>query len=408
MRILHTADWHMNLKLGRQSLAEDIRDSLRQIAGYLEAHQVDVMIVAGDILESISRIDAMKQAVRDIKDIFHSFLHRGGTIIAISGNHDNEVFFEMLRDALELVLPNQKGPMNTHLTGRLYVSPNPQLLRLADREGKVVQFVMMPYPRARVYLSQENVKYSTPEEKNRAIQDQFRATLKHIEQKLDPHLPSVLVSHVLIRGIRPNTNHALSELEDVVFEPGDIPTYWAYAAYGHIHKPQPAISGIPDTAHIRYSGSIVRTSGNERDDQKSVVIADIDQSGSTQLQLLPLHIAPMYRIVIEDPDAELPTLAERYPDADKALVHYTLHWDPARHDRHTLCKDIEAVFPRWYDRVVQSVGRLQQDQPQLEIKALHNVAGVVRSYLDIQLKDDPNRDQLLSLVEGLLNEGGAQ
>src|SRR6266566_5422392 len=49
MRILHTADWHMQYRLGRQDRSEHIHHALEQIAGYLQEHSVDVMLVAGDI-----------------------------------------------------------------------------------------------------------------------------------------------------------------------------------------------------------------------------------------------------------------------------------------------------------------------------------------------------------------------
>jgi DNA repair protein SbcD/Mre11 len=52
MRILHTADWHLNDRLGRLDRQEDIVARLEEIASYLEEHQVDVMVVAGDLLAS--------------------------------------------------------------------------------------------------------------------------------------------------------------------------------------------------------------------------------------------------------------------------------------------------------------------------------------------------------------------
>jgi DNA repair exonuclease SbcCD nuclease subunit len=93
MKILHTGDWHMNDTLGRIDRASDICRSLEQIAVYLEEHEIDVMIVAGDLFSERSRLDQMRAAVGEIKRVFHPFLDRGGSIVAISGNHDREVFF---------------------------------------------------------------------------------------------------------------------------------------------------------------------------------------------------------------------------------------------------------------------------------------------------------------------------
>lgn len=398
MRILHTADWHMNKQLGHVDRSADICRALEQIARYLDEYQVDVMLVAGDVFEG-RHADQTRAAVGEIKRIFSPFLERGGTIVAISGNHDSEVFFETLRDALDLVAPLRSGVYGADATGRLYVAPNPRILRLADRQGTVVQFVLMPYPTARHYLRGDGMQYHSIEEKHRAIQDRFVATLELLQARLDLSQPSVLVSHIHVRGVRVH-EHALTEVEDVVFEPSDIPTHWSYVAYGHMHKPQLA---IPGAGHIRYAGSVERLDAGDSDDQKSIVVCEIGPSGLVGEPLvLPLNSMPIYRIEITDPDAEIPHLAERFPDAQNALVHYTLHWQPGKHNRDELCRQIQSVFPRWYGREFKEIGRLDEKEQILAAQRLEDVAGTVREYLTQRLDKHPDRDKLLALADELI------
>ena len=86
----------------------------------------------------------------------------------------------------------------------------------------------------------------------------------------------------------------------------------------------------------------------ERFDQKSVVVAEIQtQSGRVPPQVLALQSTPFYEVEITDPDTQLSRVGDCYPDAQQALVRYILHWDSLRHQRHELCRQIEAVFPRW-------------------------------------------------------------
>lgn len=400
MKILHTADWHMNDRLGHVDRSGDICRALEQIARYLEQYQVDVMLVAGDIFEG-RHADQTRSAVGDIKRIFSPFLQRGGTIVAISGNHDSEVFFETLRDALDLVAPSRLGVDGTDATGRLYIAAKPRILRLADHQNAIVQFVLMPYPTAHYYLRGDGVQYRSIEEKHRAIQDKFVVTLKTLQTQLDQRLPSVLVSHIHVRGVRVHA-HALIEAEDVVFEPSDIPTHWAYIAYGHMHKPQLAIQGA---AHVRYAGSIERLDAGDCDDQKSVILCEIGPGGlAGEPQVLPLDSTPIYRIEICDPDAEISHLAERYPDAQNALVYFILHWQPGKHNRDELCQRIQSVFPRWYGREFKEIGRLDEREKILAAQRLRDVAGTVREYLDQRLEKHPDRDGLLALAEELLAE----
>ncbi len=49
MRILHTSDWHLNDRLYWIDRQPDIKNRLQELAGYLQEHAVDVMVVAGDL-----------------------------------------------------------------------------------------------------------------------------------------------------------------------------------------------------------------------------------------------------------------------------------------------------------------------------------------------------------------------
>ena len=49
MRILHTADWHLEDRLGRLDRTADIRKAVEQIAGYCDEHEVEVLLIAGDL-----------------------------------------------------------------------------------------------------------------------------------------------------------------------------------------------------------------------------------------------------------------------------------------------------------------------------------------------------------------------
>lgn len=405
MRILHTADWHLNHRLGRIDRNDDICRSLERIAGYLEEYHVDVMVVAGDLFDR-ARPDEHRQGVATIREIFLPFLARGGTMIAISGNHDSEIFFETLRDALDLVAP---GSTSSHAdaTGRLYIAPRPRLLRLPDSQGGIVQFVLMPYPTARCYLRGEQPQFRSLEERHRAIQGQFRRMLNYLRDSargFDVRLPSVLVSHVHVRGVQPHPLFRLTENEDVVFEPSDIPAEWAYVAYGHIHRAQEALAGAK---HVRYAGSVERLDLGERFDQKSVVLVDIGPNGLLgEPATLPLPATPIYRIEITDPETQIPRLAADYAEAKQALVNYILYWQPGVHDRDALCHRIHQVFPRWYDRDFVEVGRALGPGGSYTVRQLNDVAGNVREYLAARLKDHPQYEELMNLAESLLAEEG--
>lgn len=402
MRILHTADWHMQDRLGRQDRSEHISLALEQIAGYLEEHRVDVMVVAGDIFSEHCRAEQLREAVASIKRIFQPFIQRGGTMVAISGNHDSEVFFETLRDALDLVPEGTPGSM-VHAAGRLYLAAHPGLLLLSGRDGAIVQFVLMPFPTARGYLNGDRGerRYATPEEKYQAIAQGYKETLHAIQEQLDVHLPSVLVSHIHVRGAETYTHHSLGEDESILVEQDDVPADFAYVACGHIHKAQT----IKRAPHMRYCGSIERMDVAEGQDTKSVVLCEVGTCGLvSEPLLLPLSSTPIYHVEITDPETQIPQLLACYPDAQNALVKYTLHWDPEKHMREELARRVEAIFPHWYERNFKEIGQNVDQKTAFAQDRLLDVVATVRDYLTMNLAGDPQKDELLALANELLAE----
>lgn len=399
MKILHTSDWHLNDRLGHIKRQDDIEARLVEIAGYLEKHQVDVMVVAGDLLSTYNRIEEIKIAISQVNQIFKPFLLKGGTIITISGNHDREDYFRLLHFAGDLTAPIISSQSGARPNGRMYFVSDPAYLLLEDKTGQQVQFILMPYPTPTRYLKDEKTRFGSIDEKNRLLHQAMMDTINKIQTKhVKSHLPSVLVGHAHVRGNEIHSTYKITETEDVIFDVKDIPASWAYGAFGHIHKPQ----SIGDWEHIRYSGSIERFDKGERDDEKSVYLVEIGASGRIGNPVpLYLNATPIYDIIITDPN-EIPTLKDRYLEAERALVSYQLTYQPGKHNRDAICQEIERIFPRWYDRKIIAEGsNLSLKSPGL-ITQSKNTSEVVRNYLQEQLQGHQDKDAILALAEQLL------
>lgn len=405
MRILHTGDWHLADRLGRIDRTDDLRRNVERIAEYCRTEAVDVLLVAGDLFSELASAEALRDAIRHLQAVFAGFLRDGGTILAITGNHDKENFCQTLRHAMSLAAPTADTPGSLLPSGRLYLATEPTLLRLEDRvSGLPVQFLLMPYPTAARYLVDEAAqRYQGLDEKNRhlmrAFTDQLHAL--HKSEHFSPDLPAVLAAHVAVRGGELPTLFRLSEQEDVVFNDADLPTGFAYVALGHIHKPQ-CLAG---QAHVRYSGSIERMDFGECHDDKSVVVFDLGPDGlEGEPRLLPLESSPLYEVVIESPHEEMPEIRRKYADAARHLVRIRLTYTAGVDNREEALRELDALFPRWYDRDVREAGALG---PTLTVgeppphKSFHDT---VRDYLRDELtnESDAVRDAVLARAEALL------
>ncbi len=410
MKILHTADWHLGDRLGRIDRTEDLRRGVERIARYCQDEAVDLLLIAGDLFSELARPEGLREAIRHLQEVFLPFLHRGGTILSLTGNHDNETFCQTLRAAMALAAPMGKFGECVPV-GRLYLATGPTLLRVPERDGsREVQFILMPYPFPTRYLKDElSQRYESLEEKNRQLQTAYASALQQIQQdpRFDARLPTVLGAHIHVQGSElSRTLFRLTEQEDIVFTSNDLPTHFAYIALGHIHKPQ-CLGGLP---HVRYSGSIERMDLGESDDTKSVVVFDVGPEGLMgEPRLLPLEATPVYAIEIHDLREELPRLREKYPNAQRDLVRVQFTYTAGLDNLEQTLRDIEAIFPRWYARHWTESGALGPSLTIGEAARGKSFEDTVRDYLrqELQMHPEAERDAILARAERLLRGGQA-
>jgi exonuclease SbcD len=406
MRIIHTADWHLGDRLGRIDRTADLRRSVERVASYCEREKADVLLVAGDLFSDLSRPDNLRDSIEHLREVFLPFLCQGGTIAALTGNHDHEGFCQTLRDAMTLAAPAPNPSQGVLSPGRLYLAATPTLLRLPDRTGRVVQFMMLPYPTASGYLDAQAQRYRNVEERNRALSAAVRNQLIALQAHpdFDPDLPTVLAAHIHVQGARLSNLFRMSERDCVLLSNGDLPTNLAYVALGHIHQPQ-SVAGLP---HVRYSGSIERLDLGEKHDDKSVVLLEVERERlGFDPVCLPMPSTPVYDVEISQPREDLPALRAQYPDAEQALVRYHVTYTVGVDNLEEILGELDQIFPRWYDRDWHE--RTALNRAPLGFLPQGNTPSfsqVVLDYLHLELQDHPEQAALLELAHELLAEEG--
>lgn len=408
MKILHTADWHLGDRLGRLDRTDDLRRAVERVADYCREHAVDVLLIAGDLFSELARPEGLREAIRHVQQTFGRFLCEGGTILTLTGNHDNENFCQTLCHAMNLAAPATGQPGDRVGPGRLYLATQPTFLRLPDRSGSHdVQFILLPYPTPTRYLDREETqRYHSLEEKNRHLQTALTAVLQAMCQhpRFDPGVPTVLGAHVHVRGSQVSTLFRISEQEDVVFESGDLPVDFAYIALGHIHKAQ----SLGELSHVRYSGSIERMDLGEANDNKGVVLVEVGPQGRRgEPVCLPLPATPMYRVEVRNPQEQLPQLAQDYPDAEHALVYLDVTYTAGVDSLEAILRELEQIFPRWYAREWKESGALDDPlQQEGESRSAKSFEETVREYLKNELinYDEAERNAILARAEALMRD----
>jgi DNA repair protein SbcD/Mre11 len=398
MRILHTADWHLGDRLGRIDRTADLRRAVERIAAYVQSENVDLLIIAGDLFSELARPDILRDSIEHLNRTFAPFLLRGGTMLAVTGNHDNETFCNTLRQAMGLASPvlGERGELVP--PGRLYLATKPSLLRLLDGQTKKpVQFVLMPYPTAAQYL--KGTKYATAEERNAALAAGFTQTLLSFE--LDKSEPAILIAHLQVTGADLGRGpFRLAATDDPSVAAEALADRFCYCALGHVHKAQ----SIAGRAHVRYSGSIEKMDLGESGDIKSCELFDIPAAGQfAASKQLPLESTPIYEVMIDDPAADLARLQSDPPGAND-LVSLHVRYRAGRDALDAVLADLDVLFPRWYARHWQETGAIGPTVVGEEASAPAGFAETVREYLSAELAALPDADrvELERLMEELL------
>jgi exonuclease SbcD len=407
MRILHTADWHLNDRLGRIDRTDDLRQAVERVARLCHSERIDVLIVAGDLFSELARPDALRESIHHWQQVFAEFLGRGGTILTLTGNHDNENFCQTLRHAMALAAPKLGQQGEVVPPGRLYLAAEPTFLRLQDPSGAfAVPFLLMPYPTPTRYLTGESgQKYTTPDEKNALLVKAFSRTIREMRQHpaFDQQAPAVLVAHVQAYGSELGQSlFRMLPHEDVVVKPEFWAEQFAYVALGHVHKPQSL-----GAEHVRYSGSIEKMDLGEQHDAKGVCVVELDAQGRRgPVQIVGLPSTPIYDVNVFDPAVDLPRLKAEAVGAEKDLVNLHILYQAGRDHLEEILKELDRLFPRWYARDWKETGQMGTPLTVGEADRSRGFGETVREYLGQELltQEEAERTELLRLAEELIAE----
>ena len=260
MRIMHLSDLHLGKRLNEFSMIEDQRFILRRIIGMADEQEADAVIIAGDIYD---KSVPSAEAVELFDDFLVRLSEKGKKVFVISGNHDSAE-----RIAFGGRLMDRSG---------IYMSPvyngSVEPVVLEDEHGRLC-FYMLPF------VKPGNVRRFFPEEEIESYTDAVRTAVDSMN--IDEGDRNILITHQFVTGATRSDSEDFSvggsdNVDAAVFARFD------YVALGHIHRAQKCGS-----EHIRYSGTPLKYSFSEADDDKTVTIVDVGEKGDISLSFEPL------------------------------------------------------------------------------------------------------------------------
>lgn len=267
MKFLHLGDLHLGKSLGDFDLIEDQVYILNQIMDIAERERVTGVFIAGDVYDKAVPSEA---ATRLLDHFLSGLAKRKINVYMISGNHDSD---ERLNYGSELFESNHIY-ISTKYNGTLYKQT------IGDGEAEA-DIYLLPFVKA------SQVRHYYPDAGIASYEDAVRVIMEHAE--IDRDRCNILVAHQFVIGRDEELALGGSEslgtqsvglVEKIGYNCFDD---FDYVALGHIHSPQSV-----GRKEVRYSGSPLKYSLREVNNEKSVPLVTINGKGNAAVELIPL------------------------------------------------------------------------------------------------------------------------
>jgi exonuclease SbcD len=388
LRILHTADWHLGDRLASQDRLPDQLARLEEIGARLDEHAVDVLLVCGDVLEE-TRPGRLVEIFEALAQLLAPRIERGLQCVFLAGNHDSEHTFPLLASVQALLGPEAGG--------RVWFVAEPALIALEGGDGDRAALLALPFPTATRYRLDSGT-FASVEDKQAALGHAVGEAVERLSLEADAELgglPKVVAGHFLVADVPALTGaRELSESEDVRVEPKLLDRF-AYVALGHVHVPTKL------DERMRYSGALERMDFGELGEDREALLVELDSSG-VDVTPLRLNATPLRQLEIGSL-ADLDEQAELLEQPERTIVKLVLRLGPEDSASEWLAA-ARRRFARLHD--TPQIIRLDDPAPSLVTGGVDrlDVAGTLRGFLESELADDPDRDELLALANRLLAE----
>jgi len=288
MRILHTADWHLGCKTDDMSRINEQKDALNQVVNIARKKDVDIVIIAGDIYESlIPSSEAEDLFYKTVKELNNN----GNTIvIVIAGNHDDPkrlsnasvfanyygIYLIGQLDKIELPTANNKARIKAIESGKGY-------LVFEKNTGEKAVVAYLPFPSYH--------RLNEKRDDSKTYSEQVQEWLNYGASRFSHDTVNIAVSHLLTFSskINPETYHDMSLIDNKYGFVSNEALYTGahYTALGHIHNCIP----VNREKNIHYSGSLINQYFDATSETLTkVIVADIDNTGVQKIEKIPLDV----------------------------------------------------------------------------------------------------------------------
>lgn len=274
MRILHTGDWHVGKTLARRSRIEEAREAVDAVVVAAGEHEVDAVLVCGDVFEHLSPSPDAEELVYQA---LLRFERERIPVVLLAGNHDHPHRWRAIEPLL--------ARFAVHVVPEVRRPDEGGIIELAARDGSTsAQIAALPWVTERRLVGAAELM-GLAGQPYQTYASEVARLLEALCAPFDPDKCNVLAAHLYISGAMPAGSERHLTIGDLfAVAPQAIPATAQYVALGHVHRPQ-RVPGVAVPA--RYAGSLLQLDFGEAGQEKSLVLVELEPGKPAQVEEIP-------------------------------------------------------------------------------------------------------------------------
>ncbi len=259
MRILHTSDWHVGKVLKGRDRTDEHTAVLADIVGVARTHDVDLVLIAGDLFETSA---PSPKAQGLVMRALLALREDGRQVVAIAGNHDNAAL-------LDTVYRPVLAELGLHVLGTPKAPGAGGTIRLTTRSGEQARVAAMPFLSQRYAVRAAELLLHEAAEHALDYARRVAAIVGALTAEFGPDTVNIVMAHATLLGGRRGGGERDVQTTFEYEVPSSIfPPSAHYAALGHLHRQQE----IPAPCPAFYSGSPLAVDFGEEANEPGALI----------------------------------------------------------------------------------------------------------------------------------------
>jgi len=300
MKFLHTSDWHVGKTLKGRNRFEEQEGVLAEITRIAVQHDVDAVLIAGDIYENAApTAHAQKLVVRTRMTL----ARRGIEVILIAGNHDHAATLEAYKPLLDAA--------GIHVYGHARAAANGGVHRFtAKSTGEAVNVAVLPFLSQRYAVRAAEIIANAPSENVGEYDQLVRDILLDLVSGFTPDAVNLVMAHLTCTGATfGGGERAAQSIMEYHVPAAIFPVEAHYVALGHLHRRQQ----VPAACPVHYSGAPFPVDFGEQDNTHVVCLVEATPTTPAVVTDIPVTAGRRLRTV-EGTVAQLTADAGAYGD----------------------------------------------------------------------------------------------